>query len=253
MLLYGVRVRYPEYMTMSPEIRMCLVSGSWHGNWCWEPLQEVLTDKGIQSETFSFRPDDSFSTFDDYATDIAYELNADTNVSYVAIGHSRGANILPRVAGMVALQQQIFLCPSFETATLSPLLSPDHTLPVKREKAFSEAIIWEEDTGGLTQISPQDAREFLYQDCTTEQQDWAIRRLVATRRSRSEPVLRAWHDVPTAFIYGSHDRVVRPEWSDYVAREVIGVKPVVIDSDHSPLLSQTEKLAEMLLRLVSEV
>lgn len=57
-------------------------------------------------------------------------------------------------------------------------------------------------------------------------------------------------DVPRRGIVSSTDRLLRPEWLARAARERLGVEPTPLDGDHAPMLSQPDKLAELLLALI---
>jgi len=46
-------------------------------------------------------------------------------------------------------------------------------------------------------------------------------------------------------IGGSHDRAITPKFLAAVCRPRLGVDPVFIDADHSPFLSATGKLADL--------
>ncbi len=54
-------------------------------------------------------------------------------------------------------------------------------------------------------------------------------------------------DVPRTGIVSGDDRLLRPEWLDRVVRERLGVNPHKLDGDHTPMLSQPARLAELLL------
>jgi hypothetical protein len=48
-------------------------------------------------------------------------------------------------------------------------------------------------------------------------------------------------------IVAGDDRLLRPEWLDQAVRDRLGVTPHTLDGDHTPMLSQPDRLADLLL------
>jgi hypothetical protein len=52
------------------------------------------------------------------------------------------------------------------------------------------------------------------------------------------------------YIVCTRDAVIRPEWQRHLARDVLGVEPLELDSGHSPMLECPRELALLLDALV---
>jgi pimeloyl-ACP methyl ester carboxylesterase len=57
-------------------------------------------------------------------------------------------------------------------------------------------------------------------------------------------------EVATALIYTTDDEFFRPEWEQFVARELLGVEPIEIPGGHFPMIEDPDGLAEVLDSLV---
>lgn len=67
-------------------------------------------------------------------------------------------------------------------------------------------------------------------------------------RPFAEPCpIEAMPKVPRRGITAADDRMVRAEWQADVVRDRLGVEPTVLPGDHTPMLSQPARLAELLL------
>jgi pimeloyl-ACP methyl ester carboxylesterase len=115
------------------------------------------------------------------------------------------------------------------------------------QPAFATAV--EPNPDGSTTFRPEAARELVLHDSEPELAHEAASRL---RRQAALPFtepcpFEALPDVPRLGIVSERDRLLRPEWLARAVRERLGVEPYVLDSDHAPMLSQPERLAELLL------
>lgn len=228
------------------DVTFGLVHGSWHGAWCWEPLQTELSELGYHSVAMDLPIDDPTATFDDYAEAVINHLRGKTNIALV--GHSRAGNVIPRVAGRLAIDQLIYLAASFEPATICHPANEERTLvPPRNSEQFLRGITQHND--GLTTFDKQLAKQLFYGECSPEIQEWAVNRLRPQRRTADEPALVTWPDIPQQTIVCSRDLVVNPAWSRYAAQNWLQLKPIVFESDHSPFLSRPRALAQLLIDL----
>ena len=77
-----------------------------------------------------------------------------------------------------------------------------------------------------------------------------LRRQARTLSIEPSPV-EALPDTRHAYIVCTDDYAVPPDWQRWVAREELGVEPIELDSGHSPMLTRTSELPEILHRLAT--
>ncbi|GAC1387646.1 MAG: alpha/beta fold hydrolase [Candidatus Saccharimonadales bacterium] len=233
-------------MTSNNEPTFGLVHGSWHGAWCWDFLQSELDTRGIQSVAMDLPIEDPTANFEDYADVVVDALKHEANI--VLVGHSRAGNVIPRAAGRLATTKLIYLCSSFEPATIEHFNDLAHTVaPPRNSERFQQGII--DQGNGLTIFDQHVAKELFFNDCSPDIQEWATKQLRPQKRTPNEPSIREWPAVPQEYIICTGDRVVNPEWSKYVAHNWLGIETTELQSGHSPFLSKPAQLASMLISL----
>jgi pimeloyl-ACP methyl ester carboxylesterase len=190
--------------------------------------------------------DDPKANFDDYSAVVVDALKDEASV--VLVGHSRAGNVIPRAASRLATSRLIYLCSSFEPATIGHPTKPESfVVPPRNSETFQQGVV--EVGEGLTMFDTQLAKDLFFNDCSPEIQEWAANRLRPQRRSAVEPVLRNWPSVPQDYVVCSDDLVVNPEWSRYASTNWLGIQPIEFPSGHSPFLSKPQQLATMLISL----
>jgi hypothetical protein len=58
--------------------------------------------------------------------------------------------------------------------------------------------------------------------------------------------------VPSTYILPTQDRTIRPDWMAYMARNRLGVEPVIVLGGHCPYASAPDEIAEIIHRAVNE-
>lgn len=61
--------------------------------------------------------------------------------------------------------------------------------------------------------------------------------------------LDAHPDVPAELLYAAHDEFFTPEFERFMARELLGVEPIELQSGHFPMVEDPDGLADLLDRL----
>lgn len=230
----------------SEKLTFGLVHGSWHGAWCWEYLQDELEAAGHDTVAVDLPIEDPKATFEDYAGIVAHSLSGVE--APVLVGHSRAGNVIPRVAGKIAVKKLIYLCSSFEPSTLSAFgYYGDDELPHRNPPDYHEGIV--SLPGNQTVYNSELAKHYFFHDCEPEERNRAAAALRPQRKPIAEPPLRTRPEVSSAYIVGANDRIVRREWSEHVSRTYLGVEPVEIESGHSPFLSVPRELARLILEV----
>jgi pimeloyl-ACP methyl ester carboxylesterase len=94
---------------------------------------------------------------------------------------------------------------------------------------------------------PELARRQLFGGCDTDLAADAVARLrVQARAPIVEPCpLETWTDIPSMYVLGTNDAVVRPAWSRRAARERLGVEPLELEGGHALFLSHPAELADL--------
>lgn len=233
-------------MAAKNEVTFGLVHGAWHGAWCWSLLQDELEDQGHKSVAMDLPIDDPDANFEDYADVLAGALKNEEEV--VLVGHSRAGNVVPRAAGRLAVRKVIYLCSSFEPATVGHLSRHDDgSIPPRNSEKFQQGII--EIGNELTMFDRELAKELFFNDCPPDIKEWAVSRFRPQRRSANEPELVAWPKVRQEYIVCEEDLVINPDWSHHAAKHWLGIEPIELPGGHSPFLSRPKQLANLLISL----
>jgi pimeloyl-ACP methyl ester carboxylesterase len=219
------------------------VHGAWHGAWCWDKLRGDLALQGHTTFAVDLPVDDPDATFDDHAQIVTDVLSKYDEV--ILVGHSRGGNIIPRVA-QDAVKQLVFLCGTFEASLTESQIKEHSDAPADILPGFTAGIVQEQ--ANLTSFDQKMARDLFYQDCNEIDAQAAIAKLRLQRRA-AEIRLKVWPDTPAVSIFCQDDRVVNPEWSRYAAQHWLNTTASEIPGGHSPFLSRPQLLASALIDL----
>lgn len=218
-----------------------LVHGAWNGAWCWDRLTPELVQRGHRVVAVDLPCEDVFAGCADYARVVVDAIEGEGEV--VVVGHSLAGLTIPLVAAARNVQQLVFLCAFVPEPgeSFAPNFS-EALVP-----GFPDGVV--RDPEGRSSWPAEAARTGLYPECDDDTAAWAIPRL---RRQapvpNSEPCpLEAWPGVDSAYVLGSRDSAVNPDWSRRAARERLGVEPIELDAGHWPMLTCPAVLAETLV------
>jgi pimeloyl-ACP methyl ester carboxylesterase len=220
-----------------------LLHGACHGGWCWDAVASILRSRGHRA-TAPDLPCENVTAGLNESTDVAVGSLNHVVEDVVVVGHSLGALVAPLVALRLPIRRMVMLAGivGAPRASLESLAAED----ADRDLPLTDAEL-EIDAEGRFRFSEEGARRLLYHDCPPETADAAIPRLRFQRSMWTEVAdFDAWPDVETMSIVCSEDRVVNPTWSARVARDRLGVDPLVLPGGHSPFLSRPEALADLL-------
>jgi pimeloyl-ACP methyl ester carboxylesterase len=232
-----------------------LVHGAWHGSWCWEPVQRRLQAAGVDSLAVDLpgraggpAPLGELG-LDDFATSL---LDATDHLDepLVLVGHSQGGLTISRAAELAPER-----CSSL--VYLAALLVADgetgaETFAADTDGELVANVVVSDDVVSTT-VDPAAAPELFYGDCTPEDVEWALARLVPEPLGIATAPLAVtagrWGSVPRSYIVCTEDRAVSPELQRRMA-ERVGVDRVVeLAASHSPFLSMPDELAAVLVEL----
>lgn len=236
-----------------------LISGAWHGSWCWSEVEPLLRRAGHRVITA------------DMLTTVAIEIEAPRSPiataaeriadvirgerePVVLVGHSRGGLIISAVAERVPTRvaRMIYLC---------AFMVPDgHTLQQVAQSApnaqdFSSALSL--DGNGWLTVNYKDVRSLFYNRTPDRLADIARSRLSAEPASSFQEAAHSTQaragSVPRAYIECTDDRAI-PLATQREMQAMLPCDPVVtLDSDHSPFFSQPAALVQALTACLGEI
>ena len=226
-----------------------LVHGAWHGGWAWERLAPELARAGHAVVAPDLPCDDVNADTPDYAEVVLQALGDAEDV--VLVGHSLGGLTAPLVAAARPVRRLVLLA--------ALVAEPGRSLV---DQLRAEPGLLLHDGAGLEHdderrsrwADAQIAAGVLYTECPPPVAAQAFARL---RPQAREPQvtpspLEAWPDVPTEYVVCTGDRMVSPTWGAGRARS-LGATVRELPSDHSPMLSRPQELADLLLAAHAEL
>ncbi|MGZ5392177.1 MAG: alpha/beta fold hydrolase [Mycobacterium sp.] len=226
-----------------------LVHGGYHDAWCWGRLTPLLQQAGNGVVTMDLPLEDSTATFDTYADVVCSALD-DCGDDVVLVGHSYAGNTIPLVAARRPVRHLVFLCAMIPDVGRS-LVEQLTDKPEMLNPIYEQGLSALDDQLCQRWIDLGIARDIFYFDCDEQIAQAALGRL---RPQSVNPALFPFSltehpTLPTTYVVCSDDRMLRPEWSLQAVRERLDAELIELPGGHSPMLSQPQVLADLLLRL----
>lgn len=217
-----------------------LVHGAWHGSWCWERVVPLLERRGVKTRTVDLP---SVGARPGAGTDLSADAAAVERViaavsgPVVLCGHSYGGMVISRVEAK-NLTRLVYVC-AFMPAEGESLLSIGDGKPAPWIQMLD---------GGLVLPDPARADSVFYTDCDEATRRWAKSHLrPQSAATMIEPVPRpAWRDTPSTYVVCLNDQALFAD----IQRNVFvprATEAVELQADHSPFLSQPDRLAALLI------
>ena len=232
-----------------PPRPIVLVHGAWHGAWCWAPLQAALDARGLVSYAVDL-PGHGTSVlpFGDLHADadhVGVVLDRLALGDVVLVGHSYGgAVVTDAAAGRTDLAHLVYLT-AFALLAGESVMDPLRA--VAPETTALQSCMQRNDEGTLS-IDPLGATDAFYGECPPLAAQAAIARLGPQPVSTfTQPVRHANTTVPSTYVFCSRDEAIHPNHQAVLAQRC-GAR-VDLDTDHSPMISATGELAEILATL----
>ncbi|MCB0940496.1 MAG: alpha/beta fold hydrolase [Mycobacterium sp.] len=241
-------------------MRFVLVHGGFHAAWCWERTIGELARLGHEAVAVDLpghgaRVEDPLT-----AWTIPERRDAIVEVlrpGDVLVGHSGGGFDATVAADAVVekVGHIVYLA--------AVLPREGRTYPEAMAMRNSEDGAFDGDVGemlgyldfaedgSMTFADFEGTWRYFYHDCDERTARWAFDRLGPEKFGavNDTPVWvpRFWAaELPRSFIQCTQDRSM-PRWLADTVAERLGVKPLTIDSSHSPFLSRPAELAELLV------
>lgn len=222
-----------------------LVHGAGHGAWCWERLVPLLERAGHRAVAVDLPTEDPSAGAVRYAEIVDAALG-DAGDDVVLVGHSLGGLTVPLVAARRRVRRLVYVAALLPRPGEAPFAREDPDAPPDT----APGLRIDRTPSGAIVFPPDIARTFLYNRCSALDADRAIARLRPQTTAPHAEVcpLAALPGAPATYVACSDDRIVQVDHAAYLARTRLGLDPVILDADHSPFLSATHDLAEVLLR-----
>jgi len=226
-----------------------LVHGAWHGAWCWAALQAALDVRGLVSFAIDL-PGHGASVLPlgdlhGDADHVATVLDRLALSDVVLVGHSYGGAVVTDAAADRTDVAHLVYLTAFALLAGESVMDPLGALP--RESTALQACMNGNDDGTFT-IDPLGATAAFYAECPPGVARSAIARLGPQPMSTfTQPVRAASPTIPSTYVYCARDQAIHPNHQAYLAQRC-GAR-VDLDTDHSPMISAAEELADILAAL----
>jgi len=230
-----------------------LLHGAWHGAWCWHKLIPLLESAGHEviapdlpalGKDQTPAPAVSLETYTRFVADLIDSIDSPV----VLVGHSMSGAVISQVAEWRPGQVN---CLIYLAAYL--LSNGQSILATIREDPGSLVLpnlVYSRDRQ-TARVKSSIIKEAFYADCSEEDSDFALSRLVPqVLAPLSAPVTVTgdnWGGVPRYYIECTQDRIVSID-CQRMMQAVLPCRDVMsLDTSHSPFLSAPEQLLESLL------
>lgn len=231
------------------------IPGSFHGAWCWNKMQPLLSSNGNTSEAIDLPAHGADSTsigevtLDSYVNAVIKSLEKYSE-PVVLIGHSRAGIVISQVAERAPekIQQLVYLCafliPNGEPMVATALM--DSASLLATNLIFNETEGWHFPKDSVIQ-------EAFYNDCSAEDIARAVPLLTKEPNTPVGTPLQLsdarYGTVKKAYIYTTQDNTITFELQQQMVKRIPVDTTFELNAGHSPFLSQPEKLADILLNL----
>ncbi len=222
---------------------LVLVHGAWHGSWAWDPLIEVLHQRGWTATAVDLPSAGSRSGIADDSAVVREALVA-CDGPVVVVGHSYGGYPITQAAAgvdqVIGLAYIAAARPAVGVATWTELPAPD------------EPAAWPwvsiDHAAGVCHIL--DPVAMLYHDCPPELAAAAAARLVGQSLATflESVTAAAWQQKPSAYLICEDDRAVPVAIQAQLANGAQHIERIA--ASHSPFLSQPHAVEAFLRRAV---
>ena len=237
----------PSTTTGQPSPVVVLVHGSFHTpEATWTELTPILDERGIEWAVVDL-PSAGPDAVDGVAVpglveDVAATSDVIDQVGgpVVLVGHSYGGFVISEAGGDPRVQHLIFLC-AFAPEPGETLMQ----LSASEPPTLLAAALRVE--GDVMTVAPELAIGALYADVESDLAAAAAAQLVSSALSTLEQPVEeaAWTTVPSSYVICANDQALEPDRQREMA-DRIGTQTSVLETSHSPFLSQPETVADII-------
>jgi pimeloyl-ACP methyl ester carboxylesterase len=228
-----------------------LVHGAFHGAWCWSRVVAGLEARGVSAVALDLpghgESPSALGGLPDDAAFVRARVEA-CREPVVLCGHSYGGMVISEAADAQGpVRHLVYLA----AVAPDPGESLVAALPAEATARMSAAL--HPNADGSVSIDPARALELFYQDCDAELARWAVARLGPQRpESLLAPVTRAaWREIESTYVVCERDGAIDAPAQRRLARRC--GRRLSWPTCHAPMLSQPERVVELLAGLANEV
>lgn len=219
-----------------------LVHGAWHGPWCWDPVSARLEAAGVRHVAVDLPLDGHQGD-----VDAVRKTLDDLEGPKVVVGHSYGGLVMSgAVEGREDVDHLVYVCAFMLDEGAQVLDQLAHLEPTPLFDALKST------PDGRSAIEPAKAPGVFYNACPPDVAAASAARLRSMDpNSTRHPCLGApWRSIGSTYVLCTRDQAISAEAQRIMAtgraRSI-----VELDTDHSPFLSRTDELAELLVATVA--
>lgn len=236
---------------MTGSATVVLVHGAWHGAWCWAALQAELDQRGIPSLAIDLPGHGvSVEPLGDLHGDAEQVVSVVRRIGgpVVLVGHSYGGGVITVAGAHAPNVRHLVYAAAYvlDDADSVSRVSVLRDVPPEPPTLLNDAI---ERGDGVLTLDVARAGAALYGDAAPSVIEAALSRLSPQPiASFVQPAgVAAWKSLPSTYLLCTNDRAVAPNHQRLMAARCSEV--VTLDADHSPFLSATSAMADVLERI----
>jgi pimeloyl-ACP methyl ester carboxylesterase len=226
---------------------LLFVHGAWHGSWCWEPVRQILDDRGWMTAAVELptvhAPDKAALGMAADADAVRAAIDA-IDGDVVVVAHSYGGVPATQGAGAGNVTHIVFISAFVLDAGESLFAAAGGAQPD-----------WWDVKDGLaaagTDAHP--AQGLFYADLPAAEADAAAARLTtqSARAYHDEVTATSWRGRPTTYVITEQDAIFPVAAQEALAARA-GAKTVRVATSHSPFLSQPGTVADIIERAAGQ-
>ncbi len=222
---------------------LVLVHGAWHGAWCWQQTLSALSAQGIDAHTIDL-------PFEGLQADVAALRGLLDTIDgpKVVLGHSYGGLVISdAAAGRSDVDHLVYLCALMLEVGEDPVALARATST--GAKLFDAVDI--DEATGMTVVQDSEAARLFYADCTpADCKRAAEKRRAFPMSSLVGPQAEPWRDIASTYVVCRDDAAISPSLQRDMSRHARTT--VEWPTSHSPFLSRTDLMVELLAPLLRE-
>lgn len=243
-------------------LRVVLVHGASHGEWCWSVIRPMLEQRGVRVETLDLpglgadQTPSGLVTFEQYVNRVVEKLRSDT-VPAMLVGHSMGGMVISAAAEVVPemITRLGFICAFAPCSgdSLGSLLSSISDFPGLSAAAIARPV----NNGEALEFAADAARSIFYNCCDADTASRAIDLLrpQSTIPMSAELLLSParFGAIPSFYITCENDNAIPVAAQRWMAKRAGCSEVISLAADHSPFLSCPRELATILVSQLETV